>query len=90
MLPFYQTVSPPHGMAEGEQAPVELDEEVLKERESGIMELGKQYKDEGNAKDLGKLIKMIRPLTKLISKTKATKLVRGLVNIYLDMEVATG
>jgi len=77
-------------MAEEEQAPVELDEEVLKERESGIMELGKQYKDEGNAKDLGKLIKMIRPFTKLISKAKAAKLVRGLVDIYLDMEAATG
>ena len=90
MLPFYQTVSPPHGMAEEEQAPVELDEEVLKERESGIMELGKQYKDEGNAKDLGKLIKMIRPFTKLISKAKAAKLVRELVDIYLDMDAATG
>merc|ERR1719369_2491770 len=54
------------------------------------MELGKQYKDQGNAKDLGKPIKMIRPFTKLISKAKAAKLVRGLVNIYLDMEVATG
>merc|ERR1719369_48179 len=54
------------------------------------MELGKQYKDEGNAKDLGKLIKMIRPLTKLISKAKAAKLVRGLVDIYLDMEAETG
>jgi len=67
-----------------------MDAEVLKERESGIMELGKQYKDEGNAEDLGKLIKMIRPFTKLISKAKAAKLVRGLVDIYLDMEAATG
>jgi len=72
------------------QAPDDLDAEILKERESGIMELGKQYKDEGNAKDLGRLIKMIRPFTKLISKAKAAKLVRGLVDIYLDMEAATG
>jgi len=71
-------------------APDEMDAEILKERESGIMELGKQYKDEGNAKDLGRLIKMIRPFTKLISKAKAAKLVRGLVDIYLDMEAATG
>lgn len=71
-------------------APDEQDAEILKERESGIMELGKQYKDEGNAKDLGRLIKMIRPFTKLISKAKAAKLVRGLVDIYLDMEAATG
>merc|ERR1711992_417823 len=33
---------------------------------------------------------MIRPFTKLISKAKAAKLVRGLVDIYLDMEAATG
>jgi len=71
-------------------APEEIDEEVLKERESGIMELGKQYKDEGKAKELGKLIKLIRPFTKLISKAKAAKLVRGLVDIYLDMDAATG
>jgi len=76
-------------MAESPATVVE-DEEVLKERESGIMELGKQYKDQGNAKDLGKLIKMIRPFTKLISKAKAAKLVRGLVDIYLDMDAATG
>ena len=68
----------------------EIDEEVLKERESGIMELGKQYKDEGKAKELGKLIKLIRPFTKLISKAKAAKLVRELVDIYLDMDAATG
>merc|ERR1719266_1063291 len=56
------------------------------------MELGKQYKDEGKAKELGKLIKLIRPFTKLISKAKAAKLVRELVDIYLDMQhdAATG
>merc|ERR1719402_135202 len=54
------------------------------------MELGKQYKDEGKAKELGKLIKLIRPFTKLISKAKAAKLVRGFVDIYLDMDAATG
>lgn len=77
-------------MNEEPAAPDDMDAEILKERESGIMELGKQYKDEGNAKDLGRLIKMIRPFTKLISKAKAAKLVRGLVDIYLDMEAATG
>lgn len=68
----------------------ELDEEMLKERESGIMELGNKYKTEGNAQDLQKLIQMIRPFTKLLSKAKAAKLVRGLVDMYLDMEAATG
>merc|ERR1719244_1646954 len=54
------------------------------------MELGSKYKSEGNAQDLQKLIQMIRPFTKLLSKAKAAKLVRGLVDMYLDMEATTG
>merc|ERR1719370_2221051 len=54
------------------------------------MELGSKYKSEGNAQDLQKLIQMIRPFTKLLSKAKAAKLVRGLVDMYLDMETTTG
>merc|ERR1719495_2499668 len=54
------------------------------------MELGSKYKSEGNAQDLQKLIQMIRPFTKLLSKAKAAKLVRGLVDMYLDMETSTG
>jgi len=67
-----------------------MDEEQLKEQETGIMELGSKYKSEGNAQDLQKLIQMIRPFTKLLSKAKAAKLVRGLVDMYLDMETTTG
>ena len=40
-----------------------------------------RYKNEGNARDLQKLIQMIRPFTKLLSKAKAAKLVRGLVDL---------
>ena len=40
-----------------------------------------RYKSEGNAQDLQKLIQMIRPFTKLLSKAKAAKLVRGLVDM---------
>jgi len=67
-----------------------VDEEQLKERETGILELGNKYKSEGNAQDLQKLIQMIRPFTKLLSKAKAAKLVRGLVDMYLDMDATTG
>merc|ERR1719312_2017357 len=67
-----------------------VDEEQLKEQETGIMELGSKYKSEGNAQDLQKLIQMIRPFTKLLSKAKAAKLVRGLVDMYLDMDATTG
>ena len=45
---------------------------------------------QGNAEDLGRLIKLIRPFTKLLSKAKAAKLIRGLVDMYLDMGADTG
>merc|ERR1712042_131781 len=66
------------------------DEEELKEKETVIMEIGKKYREQGNAKDLGNMIRMIRPFTKLLSKAKAAKLIRGLVDMYLDMDAATG
>lgn len=77
-------------IAKEEEANDAMDEETLKEQETGIMELGNKYKTEGNAQDLQKLIQMIRPFTKLLSKAKAAKLVRGLVDMYLDMEATTG
>ena len=36
------------------------------------------------------MIRVIRPFTKLISMFKAAKLIRGLVDMYLDMDAATG
>ena len=53
------------------------DEEELKEKETVLMEIGKKYRDDGNAKDLEIMIKMIRPFTKLLSKAKAAKLPVG-------------
>merc|ERR1711983_552359 len=68
----------------------ELDEETLKARETVIMDIGKKFRDDGNAKELENMIKMIRPFTKLLSKAKAAKLIRGLVDMYLDMETGGG
>ena len=62
------------------------DEEQLKEKETVLVEIGKKYRDDGNAKDLETMIKMIRPFTKLLSNAKAAKLIRLLVDMYLDME----
>ena len=75
-------------MAEEENQ--ELDEETLKARETVIMDIGKKFRDDGNAKELENMIKMIRPFTKLLSKAKAAKLIRGLVDMYLDMETGGG
>ena len=40
--------------------------------------------------ELGGLIKYIRPFLKTVSKAKAAKLVRNLVDVFLDMEASTG
>jgi len=40
--------------------------------------------------ELGGLIKFIRPFLKMVSKAKAAKLVRNLVDVFLDMEASTG
>jgi len=40
--------------------------------------------------ELASLIKFSRPFLTLISKAKAAKLVRALVDKFLDMEAATG
>ena len=42
-------------MAEEEN--MEWDEEQLKEKETTIMQIGKMYRDDGNAKDLENMIK---------------------------------
>ena len=55
-----------------------------------FMRFAFRYREQGNAKELGHMIKVIRPFTKLLSKAKAAKLIRGLVDMYLDMEAATG
>merc|ERR1719447_2448471 len=54
------------------------------------MQIGQQYAGEKKAEELGDLIKLIRPFTRLLSKAKAAKLIRGLVDMYLDMGAVTG
>ena len=48
------------------------------------------YDWQGHAKELGSLVKVVRPFLKSISKAKAAKLVRTLVDLFLDMEASTG
>merc|ERR1711910_215403 len=68
----------------------EMDEEQLREMEASALDIGQKMREEGKAQELGNLIKLIRPFTKLLSKAKAAKLIRGLVDMYLDMDAATG
>lgn len=73
-----------------EQEIAENDEELIRIKEQGILQLGELYKQEGKAKELADLIKVTRPFLSLISKAKAAKLVRSLVDMFLDMEAGTG
>merc|ERR1711892_1130841 len=90
-IPAMESIDPKEYLAKmAEEENKEMDEERLKEKETVIMEIGKKYREQGNAKDLGNMIRVIRPFTKLLSKAKAAKLIRGLVDMYLDMDAATG
>lgn len=66
------------------------DEEQIRIKEAGILELGQFYKSQGKAKELADLIAKSRPFLNLISKAKAAKLVRSLVDLFLDLEAGTG
>lgn len=66
------------------------DEEIIKEKEQKILSLGELYKKEGKAQELAELIKATRPFLSVISKAKAAKLVRSLVDFFLDLEAGIG
>lgn len=68
---------------------VSQSEDVLRDQEQNILELGEKYREEGKAAEMSNLIKQVRPFLKYISKAKAAKLVRGLVDMFLDMERTT-
>eukprot|EP00794_Sanderia_malayensis_P003666 gene3666-4183_t len=63
------------------------NEEDLKEQESAILKLGSLYSKHGKAEELSNLVKVTRPFLKCISKAKAAKLVRDLVDLFLEIDV---
>lgn len=54
------------------------------------MDLGNLYSKHSKAAELADLIKFTRPFLGMISKAKAAKLVKALVDLFLDMEADTG
>lgn len=66
------------------------DDETIQGKVQSILEMGQKFAKEGKAQELGELIKSTRPFLNLISKAKAAKLVRALVDLFLDMEACTG
>ncbi|KAM6957471.1 26S proteasome non-ATPase regulatory subunit 11A-like [Aplochiton taeniatus] len=69
---------------------VENDEEAVRIKEQSILELGGLLAKTGQAAELGGLLKYVRPFLNSISKAKAARLVRSLLDMFLDMEAATG
>uniref|UniRef100_A0A3Q2QSL7 Proteasome 26S subunit, non-ATPase 11 n=1 Tax=Fundulus heteroclitus TaxID=8078 RepID=A0A3Q2QSL7_FUNHE len=66
------------------------DEEAVRVKEQSILELGGLLAKTGQAAELGGLLKYVRPFLNSISKAKAARLVRSLLDLFLDMEAATG
>ncbi|XP_067009193.1 26S proteasome non-ATPase regulatory subunit 11-like [Anabrus simplex] len=73
-----------------EQEITEEDEEKIRVKEQGILQLGELYKEEGKAAELAELIKAIRPFLRCISKAKAAKLIRSLLDFFLDLNAGIG
>ncbi|XP_042912786.1 26S proteasome non-ATPase regulatory subunit 11 isoform X2 [Parasteatoda tepidariorum] len=65
------------------------DEENLV-TEQNILDLARQLSESGKATELANLIKTTRPFLNQISKAKAAKVIRALVDLFLDMEAGTG
>ncbi|KAF7233562.1 26S proteasome non-ATPase regulatory subunit 11 [Paragonimus skrjabini miyazakii] len=68
----------------------ESDENAVKAKEQAILELGNMLAKKSDAKALADLIVLTRPFLKQISKAKASRLVRTLVDLFLDLEAGTG
>ncbi|KAL5007009.1 hypothetical protein ScPMuIL_015815 [Solemya velum] len=66
------------------------DEEGVKTKELAILDLGSLLAETHQGEELAGLIKFTRPFLGMVSKAKAAKLVRALVDLFLDMEAGTG
>ncbi|XKL59966.1 hypothetical protein PGB90_000982 [Kerria lacca] len=74
----------------GKYDDISSSEEQIREKEIQILEIGEQYKKQGKAEDLAELIKSVRPFLSQISKAKAAKLVKSLIDMFLDLEAGVG
>merc|ERR1712223_107284 len=61
-------------------------EETLRDQEANILQLGEKLREEGKTKEMTDLIQKVRNFLRFMSKAKAAKLVRGLVDMFLEME----
>lgn len=64
-------------------------EEALRDQEANILQLGERFREEGKRSEMTDLIQKVRVVLKYMSKAKAAKLVRGLVDMFLEMKSTT-
>lgn len=64
----------------------ESEDDKIRIEEQNILKLGEKYKKENDPDKLAELITKTRPFLNQISKAKAAKLVRSLVDLFLDLE----
>lgn len=64
----------------------EDEDDKIRIEEQNILKLGEKYKKENDPDKLAELITKTRPFLNQISKAKAAKLVRSLVDFFLDLE----
>lgn len=64
-------------------------EEALRDQEANILQLGERFREEGRRTEMTDLIQKVRVVLKYMSKAKAAKLVRGLVDMFLEMKNTT-
>jgi len=57
--------------------------------EESILNMGTKLQEKGDVEKFNKLITQVRPILKNMSKAKAAKVVRKLVELYLDMDQTT-
>lgn len=71
------------GMSESQSV---ATEEMIRVKEQAIIDLGSLLCRSGRGQELANLISGVRPFLSLVSKAKAAKLVRQLVDLLLDMD----
>lgn len=64
------------------------NEKEIKEKEDATLKLATLFSKQGNVAGIGELIKQTRPFLQCISKAKAAKLVRSLLDLYIELHVA--
>ncbi|XP_077298505.1 regulatory particle non-ATPase 6 [Arctopsyche grandis] len=78
------------GAGKGGAGAAAARDEAVREQEARILRLAERLRAENNAEELAQLIRSVRPFLGDISKAKAAKIVRHLVDCFLDLEAAIG